>query len=171
MQLLTFCSAVSQMEEVSVKIDAIDLDKSATVLVDIESLQQPIDRSSGSPKIVRALSRKWSYRAERLASADEEDTNESTKKSTLLKVNSQLEPLKQSVLSNKSVTPNSANHIQGGSTINVSAEVCCDGGRNKHQFNRFLPLNPRKILCISATASSVGSLVLIYFTLAIYGTL
>ncbi|XP_052204310.1 uncharacterized protein LOC127809509 isoform X7 [Diospyros lotus] len=112
------------MEDVSVQIDAKSFDKTATVVVDMDSLQQPTDRSS--PKMIRALSRKWSYRAERLTNPEEEDIDESSKR--------------------------------------TAAKDAADG-RNK-KLNRFVAINPRKILCIFATLSSMGSLVLIYFTLA-----
>uniref|UniRef100_A0A0A9GS33 Uncharacterized protein n=1 Tax=Arundo donax TaxID=35708 RepID=A0A0A9GS33_ARUDO len=39
-------------------------------------------------------------------------------------------------------------------------------GRNR-RFNRFTSINPRKILLFFATLSSVGTTMLIYFTLAI----
>ncbi|KAA8532310.1 hypothetical protein F0562_032343 [Nyssa sinensis] len=150
------------MEEVSVQIDTISLDKSATVVVDIESLAQPSDRSSGSPKVTRALSRKWSYRAERLTNTEEEDTDGTSKKS-LVKVNSQLDPLKQSLIANKALTP---------ATANLSSNNLSDAtdGWNK-RFNRLMAINPRKILFIFATMSSVGTLILIYFTLAINRTI
>ncbi|XP_052204306.1 uncharacterized protein LOC127809509 isoform X5 [Diospyros lotus] len=144
------------MEDVSVQIDAKSFDKTATVVVDMDSLQQPTDRSS--PKMIRALSRKWSYRAERLTNPEEEDIDESSKRTAAKVLNTQLEPLKQSLLSNKSMNTNSAN--QGGSNLLDAAD-----GRNK-KLNRFVAINPRKILCIFATLSSMGSLVLIYFTLA-----
>uniref|UniRef100_A0A5B7BHU6 Uncharacterized protein n=1 Tax=Davidia involucrata TaxID=16924 RepID=A0A5B7BHU6_DAVIN len=145
------------MDEVSVQIDTIPLDKTPTVVVDIESLAQPLDRSSGSPKLTRALSRKWSYRAERLTNTEEEDIDESSKK-TLVKVNSQLEPLKQSLITNKALT--SAANLSGSNLLDAAE------GRNK-RFNRLMAINPRKILFIFATMSSVGTLILIYFTLAI----
>ncbi|XP_052204304.1 uncharacterized protein LOC127809509 isoform X3 [Diospyros lotus] len=133
------------MEDVSVQIDAKSFDKTATVVVDMDSLQQPTDRSS--PKMIRALSRKWSYRAERLTNPEEEDIDESSKRTAAKVLNTQLEPLKQSLLSNKSMNTNSAN--QGGSNLLDAAD-----GRNK-KLNRFVAINPRKILCIFATLKMI----------------
>ncbi|XP_052204305.1 uncharacterized protein LOC127809509 isoform X4 [Diospyros lotus] len=101
------------MEDVSVQIDAKSFDKTATVVVDMDSLQQPTDRSS--PKMIRALSRKWSYRAERLTNPEEEDIDESSKR--------------------------------------TAAKDAADG-RNK-KLNRFVAINPRKILCIFATLKMI----------------
>ncbi|KAM0983277.1 hypothetical protein ACFX2I_010767 [Malus domestica] len=136
------------MEEQTAQTDTTASDRTHTVVLDIESLTQLSDRSSGSPKMTRALSRKWSYRAERLISNDEEDTDEPPKK-LLVKVNSQSEPLKQSLITAKSI----------GSSSTVLTGT-----------NRFMAINPRKILFIFATVSSMGTLILIYFTLAINRT-
>ncbi|TQD99795.1 hypothetical protein C1H46_014533 [Malus baccata] len=135
------------MEEQTAQTDTTASDRTHTVVLDIESLTQLSDRSSGSPKMTRALS-KWSYRAERLISNDEEDTDEPPKK-LLVKVNSQSEPLKQSLITAKSI---------GSSSTALTGT------------NRFMAINPRKILFIFATVSSMGTLILIYFTLAINRT-
>ncbi|KAL7001470.1 hypothetical protein U1Q18_002622, partial [Sarracenia purpurea var. burkii] len=87
--------------------------------------------------MTRALSRKWSYRAERLTSAEEEDIDYEPSKRPLVKLNSQLEPLKQSLLANKALTPPSANH--GGSSVLDATD-----GRISKKFNRFMAINPRK---------------------------
>ncbi|KAM0960975.1 hypothetical protein ACFX13_020730 [Malus domestica] len=138
-----------EREEQTGQTDTAASDRTHTVVLDIESLTQPSDRSSGSPKMTGALSRKWFYRAERLMNTDDEDTDEPPKK-LLVKVSSQLEPLKKSLITIKSF----------GSTSTVLTGT-----------NRFMAINPRKILFIFATVSSMGTLILIYFTLAINRTI
>ncbi|KAJ4973808.1 hypothetical protein NE237_006982 [Protea cynaroides] len=133
------------------------MDKTANVVLDIESLVQLTDKSSGSPKMTRALSRKGSCRIERRG-VDEEEIDEATKK-ILLKVYSHLEPVKQPLITNKvstagTATPNGPNLIE------------TSDARSK-KFNRLISLNPRKILLLFATLSSMGTMILIYFTLAI----
>lgn len=113
--------------------------------------------------MTRALSRKWSYRAERLINTDqEEDTDHEPTKKLLVKVNSQLEPLKQPLITSKSL-PLTSTTLMGTNLLDTG------DGRSK-RFNRFMTINPRKILLIFATASSMGTLILIYFTLAINRT-
>ncbi|KAF5747493.1 hypothetical protein HS088_TW05G00214 [Tripterygium wilfordii] len=146
------------MESILVQADLATSEKNgATVVLDIESLlvQAALERCSGSPKMNRALSRKWSYRAEKWSTdAEEEDVEEPGKRS-LTKVNSQLEALKQL---NKAVAPPTT-------CVPVNPTDSIDS-RNK-RFSRLMTINPRKILFIFATASSMGTLILIYCTLAI----
>ncbi|KAJ6771742.1 hypothetical protein OIU74_018059 [Salix koriyanagi] len=138
--------------------DAATLDKTAFVVLDMESLAQPSDRSSGSPKMTRALSRKWSYRAERWTGNEEEGIDETAKK-PLIKGSSQLDPLKQQLVTSKAPGPSPTT----SSGPNLPDQV--DGWGKR--FNRLMAINPRKILFIFATMSSMGTLMLIYFTLAI----
>ncbi|CAK7326928.1 unnamed protein product [Dovyalis caffra] len=130
--------------------DTTTLDKSAVVVLDIESLAQPPDRSSGSPKMTRALSRKWSYRAERWTGTEEEDIDEAAKK-LLIKGSSQLEPLKLPLVINKA-------HVSSLAT--PSGPILLDpvDGWNK-RFNRLMTINPRKILFIFATITAGGRVV------------
>ncbi|KAH7516666.1 uncharacterized protein LOC107409697 isoform X2 [Ziziphus jujuba] len=139
--------------------------KSLSVVLDIESLNvQSSDRSSGSPKMTRALSRKWSYRTERLTSAEEEDSDEQPKK-LLVRVNSQVDQcLKQPLISSKTLMTPIQNTLGGPISVVDTLD-----GRNK-RFNRFMAINPRNILFILATVSSIGSLILIYFTITINRT-
>ncbi|KAJ6910955.1 hypothetical protein NC652_021562 [Populus alba x Populus x berolinensis] len=154
--------------------DTATMDKAAAVVLDIASLAQSLDRSSGSPKMTRALSRKWSYRAERWTGTEDEDVDEPAKKlpikvfgaSIRLKFpayfvagSSQLEPLKQPLVINKALGPSLT--IPSGPNLVDPVD-----GWNK-RFNRLMAINPRKILFMFATMSSMGTLILIYFTLAI----
>lgn len=145
------------------QVDGTNTGCSATVVLDIETSAQlsVSDRSSGSPKMTkklqRTLSRKWSYKPEKWSASEEEDKDEPTKK-PLIRVNSQLEPLKQSLISNKAPIP---------ATTNLSETT---DGKHK-RFSRFMAINPRKILFIFASVSSMGTLILIYFTLAINGAI
>ncbi|XP_042487502.1 uncharacterized protein LOC122067726 isoform X2 [Macadamia integrifolia] len=134
------------------------MDKTANVVLDIESLVQSTDKSSGSPKLTRALSRKGSCRMERRCGMEVEEIDESSKK-ILLKVNSPLEPLKQPLITNKGSTTATA-------TLNGPNLIESSDGRSK-RFNRLTSVNPRNILLFFATMSSMGTMILIYFTLAI----
>ncbi|XP_061995208.1 uncharacterized protein LOC133713102 [Rosa rugosa] len=137
--------------------------RTPSVVLDIESLAQSSDFCSGSPKMTRALSRKWSYRAERSINTDqEEDTDHEPTKKLLVKVNSQLETLKPPLITSKSL-PSTSPTLMGTNLLDTG------DGRSK-RFNRFMTINPRKILLIFATMSSMGTLILIYFTLAINRT-
>ncbi|KAJ1273426.1 hypothetical protein BS78_06G279500 [Paspalum vaginatum] len=131
------------------------MEKTASVVLDIEGLPQPSDKCcSGSPKMTRALSRKGSNRMERRGG--EEQEQEDLAKKLIIKVApSQLE---QPLVQNKSLV---APHCTPCTPVIDSGE-----GRNK-RFNRFTSINPRKILLFFATLSSVGTTILIYFTLAI----
>jgi len=132
------------------------MDKTANVVLDIEGLPQPPDKCcSGSPKMIRALSRKGSNRMERRGS-DELEQEDLAKKLIIKVVPSQLEqPLGQiKALVAPHCTPCTPVLIDSGE------------GRSK-RFSRFTSINPRKILLLFATLSSVGTTILIYFTLAI----
>ncbi|XP_011624683.1 uncharacterized protein LOC105420923 isoform X1 [Amborella trichopoda] len=125
----------------------------ASVVVDVESLAQP--QSSGSPKMTIALSRKGSYRWDR-RSVEEQEPDETTKKQTIKVASSQLEQMKQPLMpTTKALLP----------LTNPSPNLGDNDGRCR-RFNRFT-LHPRRILLIFATLSSMGTIILIYFTLAI----
>ncbi|RWR90479.1 hypothetical protein CKAN_01957600 [Cinnamomum micranthum f. kanehirae] len=135
-------------------------DKTANVVLDIESLVQSSDKTSGSPKMTKVLSRKGSSRIERRNGEDQE-IDEASKK-IVVKAISQLEALKQPLMTNK---PSAlVTSIPNGSSLADNGD-----GRNK-RLGRFVAIHPKKILLIFATLSSVGTLILIYFTLAINRT-
>ncbi|KAI3889187.1 hypothetical protein MKX03_024641 [Papaver bracteatum] len=119
-----------------------------SVVLDIESLMQSSDKNSGSPKMTRALARKASYRMEKKGGAEEEEIDLPSKK-LLIKVNSHLEPL---------IT------IKAAPSTSPTKLTEMNDGRTTKRFNRFI--NPRKILLMFATVSSMGTMILIYFTLA-----
>ncbi|KAF8398764.1 hypothetical protein HHK36_014622 [Tetracentron sinense] len=146
------------MEEVLIQSETMTNDITASVVLDIESLAQSSDKCSGSPKMSRALSRKATCRMERRCGVEEEEIDEPPKR-LLVRVSSQLEPPKQSLITSKALTPVTT-------TLNGSNFIDPGDGRSK-RFNRFFSLNPRKILLIFATVSCMGTLILIYFTLAI----
>ncbi|KAL6844382.1 hypothetical protein ACP4OV_026055 [Aristida adscensionis] len=132
------------------------MDRTANVVLDIEGLPQPPDKCcSGSPKMTRALSRKGSNRMERRG-GDEQEQEDFAKKLIIKVVPSQIE---QALVQNKALvaphcTPCTPVHIDSGE------------GKNK-RLNRLTSINPRRILLLFATLSSVGTTILIYFTLAI----
>ncbi|PKA48109.1 hypothetical protein AXF42_Ash015872 [Apostasia shenzhenica] len=135
------------------------IDISENVVLDIETLNSSLDKCSGSPKMTKALSRKSSCRAER-HSAEELEGDELSKKLAIKVVISQLQQLKQPVVPNKviAIAP-----ILANSTIVAD----CGDGRSK-RFNRLTAINPKRILLLFASMSSIGTMILIYFTLAIY---
>ncbi|KAI3982941.1 hypothetical protein MKX01_010424 [Papaver californicum] len=120
-----------------------------SVVLDVDSLIQSSDKNSGSPKMTRALARKGSCRMERRCGTEEEEIDLPSKK-LLIKVNSHLEPL----ITTKATPSTSPTNL---------TEM--NDGRTTKRFNRFI--NPRKILLMFATVSSMGTMILIYFTLAI----
>lgn len=147
-------------EELFTENQTAAMDKTGNVVLDIESLAQSADKSTGSPKMTKALSRKGSSRIER-RNGNEQEIDEALKM-TVVKVGSQLEPLKQPLIANKTsvlvTTPPNCSNLADASD-----------GRSK-RFNRFAVFHPKKILLIFATLSSLGTLILIYFTLAINKT-
>uniref|UniRef100_A0A0E0DK00 Uncharacterized protein n=1 Tax=Oryza meridionalis TaxID=40149 RepID=A0A0E0DK00_9ORYZ len=139
------------------------MDKAANVVLDIEGLpQQPDKCCTGSPKMTRALSRKGSNRMERRG-GEEQEQDDLVKKLIIKVVPSQLEQLKMPLVQNKAlVTPQSQ--------CAACAPILTDSGEGRNKkFNRLTSVHPRKILLFFATLSSVGTMILIYFTLAING--
>lgn len=135
------------------------MDKAANVVLDIEGLpQQPDKCCTGSPKMTRALSRKGSNRMERRG-GEEQEQEDLAKKFIIKVVPSQLEQLKLPLVQNKTlVAPQCA----------ACTPVLTDTGEGRNKrFNRLTSVHPRKILLLFATLSSVGTMILIYFTLAI----
>lgn len=129
------------------------MDKAGNVVLDVESLAQLSDKCcSGSPKMTRVLSRKGSCRMERRG-IEEQEADEASKKLVIKVIPSQLEHLKQQL----AVAPSVANNPM---------VVDSGDGRNK-KSNRLTVIHPRKILLLFATMSSMGTMILIYFTLAI----
>ncbi|CAL9155104.1 unnamed protein product [Musa hybrid cultivar] len=135
------------------------MDKVGNVVVDIESLTQPSDNCSGSPKVTKALSRKGSCRMDR-RNGEEQEADEATKKLVVKVLYSQSEQLKQQPITNKS-------HVGLPAVANVSNLSDAGDGRTR-KLNRFTAINPKKILLLFASMSSMGTIILIYFTLAIY---
>ncbi|CAM0902432.1 unnamed protein product [Alopecurus aequalis] len=133
------------------------MDRTANVVLDIEGPpQQPDKCCTGSPKMTRALSRKGPNRMERRG-GEEQEPDDLGKKLVIKVVPSQLEQLKLPVAQNKTlVTPQCTTPV-----LTDSVE-----GRSK-RFNRLTSYHPRRILLFFATLSSVGTMILIYFTLAI----
>ncbi|KAJ0974317.1 hypothetical protein J5N97_016282 [Dioscorea zingiberensis] len=131
------------------------MDRLNNVVLDIESLTQPPEKCSGSPKMTKALSRKGSNRMERRN--EEQESDEASKKLFVKVVSSQMETLKQPLMPNKV-------HILSSTAAN--GPVLSDAGdcRNK-RFHR-LTIHPRQILLLFATVSSMGTMILIYFTLS-----
>ncbi|XP_008813155.1 uncharacterized protein LOC103723857 [Phoenix dactylifera] len=135
------------------------MNKVGNVVLDIESLTQQPDRCcSGSPKMTKALSRKGSNRMERRA-VEEQETDDASKKIVVKVMPSQLEQLKQPLVPNKTL-------LSVASTANSPVLADLGEGRNK-RFSRLTTIHPRKILLFFATMSSMGSMILIYYTLTI----
>ncbi|KAJ0966815.1 hypothetical protein J5N97_023732 [Dioscorea zingiberensis] len=132
------------------------VDKAGNVVLDIENLVLPPDKCcSGSPKMTRALSRKGSWRMDRRNGEDQE-ADEASKKLVVKVVPSQLELLKQPLAPNKAAAP-------------LNNPCLPETGDVRHKrFSRLTTIHPKKILLFFATMSSMGTMILIYFTLAIY---
>uniref|UniRef100_A0ACD5Y9K5 Uncharacterized protein n=1 Tax=Avena sativa TaxID=4498 RepID=A0ACD5Y9K5_AVESA len=135
------------------------MDRTANVVLDIESLpQQPDKCCTGSPKMTRALSRKGPNRTERKG-GEEQEPDDLAKNLIIKVVPSQLEQLKLPLAQNKTLV--APQYTASTPVLADSAE-----GRSK-RFNRLTSYHPRRILLFFATLSSVGTMILIYFTLAI----
>ncbi|XP_010935451.1 uncharacterized protein [Elaeis guineensis] len=147
------------MDEVLMQSHITAMDKAGSVVLDIESLTQPPDKCcTGSPKMTKALSRKGSYRMERRA-GEEQETDDASKKLIVKVVPSQLEQLKQPLVPNRALV---------AAPFAANSPVLADSGEGRYKrFNRLTTIHPRKILLFFATMSSMGSMILIYFTLAI----
>ncbi|XP_062183857.1 uncharacterized protein LOC133887878 [Phragmites australis] len=132
------------------------MDKTANLVLNMEGLPQPPDKCcSGSPKMTRALSRKGSNRMERRG-GEEQEQEDFAKKLIIKIVPSQLD---QPLVQSKSLV---------APYCTPCTPVLIDSGEGRSKrFNRFTSINPRKILLLFATLSSVGTTLLIYFTLAI----
>ncbi|KMZ70353.1 hypothetical protein ZOSMA_1G03350 [Zostera marina] len=132
-----------------------------SVVLDIDSLVQlSLDKSSGgsSPKTTKALSRKNCGRMER-RSCEDVEIDDPSRKNIVKVVTPQIDPLKQPSATSKTLMVSTA-------TANNLCLADSLDGRNK-RFNRFTSINPRKILLLFATMSSMGTMILIYFTLTI----
>eukprot|EP00268_Persea_americana_P045004 TRINITY_DN45677_c2_g1_i1.p1 TRINITY_DN45677_c2_g1~~TRINITY_DN45677_c2_g1_i1.p1 ORF type:complete len:150 (+),score=19.97 TRINITY_DN45677_c2_g1_i1:346-795(+) len=136
-----------EMEEVLIHSQRMTTDKAASVILDIESLVHSQDKCS-SPKLTKALSRKGSCRNDR-KSTEENETEDASKK-LAVKVNSQMDPF----ISNKPLV-----------LVTEKSLSSSTADSNDARSKRFKPIRPKEILLIFATLSSVGTLILIYFTL------
>ncbi|WOL09790.1 hypothetical protein Cni_G18543 [Canna indica] len=147
------------MEEVLMESQNTAVDKAENVVLDIESLTQTLDNCSGSPKMTKALSRKGSSRMER-RNGEEQDADEAIKKFAVKVIYSQAEQMKPQLVPNKSLVG-----VQAMAAISNLPDA---GDGRIRKFNRFTVIKPKKILLLFASMSSMGTIILIYFTLAIY---
>ncbi|XP_049935658.1 uncharacterized protein LOC116261416 isoform X2 [Nymphaea colorata] len=133
------------------------------VVLDVENTL-PSDKCSRSPKLIRALSRKGSCRTDR-PPTEEHETDEPLSRAAAKCVQggaaSQLDAFKQPVVPNKPLLP-----LTSSATCTLSVPGDNEGRCKK--FNRLTAMHPRKILLIFATLSSMGTIILIYFTLSIH---
>uniref|UniRef100_A0A1D1XLS8 Terminal uridylyltransferase 7 n=1 Tax=Anthurium amnicola TaxID=1678845 RepID=A0A1D1XLS8_9ARAE len=146
------------MEECLVQCQNTALDRVGSVVLDIDSLTHSSEKCSGSPKMTKALSRKGSSRMERRGN-EEQEGDDASKKFVVKVVSSQLDQLKQPLAAGKVL-------VTVNSTANNPNLADSGDGRNK-RLSRLTTMHPRKILLFFATMSSMGTMILIYFTLAI----
>ncbi|XP_042373913.1 uncharacterized protein LOC121967635 isoform X2 [Zingiber officinale] len=128
------------MEEVLMESHGPPLDKAGSLVLDIENLTQTSESCSPSPKVMKTLSRKGSSRIDR-RNVEEQDIDGATKK-----------------VVGKGIPPMA-------NISNLSADM---GDGRMRKFNHFMTINPKKILLLFASMSSLGTIILIYFTLVIY---
>ncbi|CAL9065946.1 unnamed protein product, partial [Musa banksii] len=152
--LLCFCFASSFL----LRKEVTAMDKGGYVVLDIDNLTQPPEKCyTGSPKMTKALSRKGSNRMEKRTS-DEQEADDETKRLVAKAAPSQLEQLKQSLLTNKSLTT---------AQSAANAPMLLDSGEGHKRLNRLSVIHPHRVLLVFATMSCLGTTILIYFTLAI----
>ncbi|CAL9201634.1 unnamed protein product [Musa hybrid cultivar] len=151
-------SKASEMEEILMQREVTAVDKAGNVVLDIEGLTQSSDKCSGSPKMTKALSRKGSCRMER-RNSEEQDVDDTTKKVVVKVVPSHMELFKQPLIANKAL-------VVSSTSTNTPVSDAGDGKPRK--FIRVTIINPRRILLLFASLSSMGTMILIYFTLALH---
>ncbi|KAJ3692921.1 hypothetical protein LUZ60_012016 [Juncus effusus] len=144
------------MEEALLQNQVNTMEKNGNVVLDIEALTQANEVCcSGSPRTTRALSRKGSNRMERRG-GEEHESEDSSKKLVVKVIPSQLEPLKIPLVQNR--TP----ILSPCTNPNLT-----EPDSKLKRFGRLHAFHPRKIVLLFATVSSLGTMILIYFTLAI----
>ncbi|URD89130.1 hypothetical protein MUK42_26870 [Musa troglodytarum] len=118
------------------------MDKGGYVVLDIDNLTQPPEKCyTGSPKMTKALSRKGSNRMDKRTSDEQEADNE-TKKLVSKAAPSQLDQLKQSLLTNKSLTT---------AQSAANAPMLLDSGEGHKRLNRLSVIHPHRVLLVFAT--------------------
>ncbi|XP_065021697.1 uncharacterized protein LOC135646260 isoform X2 [Musa acuminata AAA Group] len=134
------------------------MDKVSNVILDIECLTQPTELCcTGSPKMTKVLSRKGSIRMEK-HTGEEQKADDALKKLVIKVPSLPDQPLKQPLVSFKS--------FQAVQSV-PNPPVFQDMGEGRCKRSNHLTIHPRKILLFFATMSSIGTMILIYFTLAI----
>lgn len=154
--------------------------KSDSFVVDMERFSHIIEKDiNANSRITRNLSRKGSFRSgERRANVNEKDTNftaSSPRANSLLGVGSTPEkpmaPLTTSVgISSDHSAPQTHNHqitIVAGHGGATATESKIGGRRFSFRRSSNWTIDPRRILLFFATLSSMGTMLLIYFTLSI----
>ncbi|KAJ8465992.1 hypothetical protein OPV22_028544 [Ensete ventricosum] len=118
------------------------MDKGGYVVLDIDNITQPPEKCyTGSPKMTKALSRKGSNRMEKRTS-DEQEADDETKKLVAKAASSQLEQLKQSLLTSKSLTT---------AQSAANAPMLLDSGEGHKRLNRLSVIHPHRVLLVFAT--------------------
>ncbi|XP_042470550.1 uncharacterized protein LOC122052878 [Zingiber officinale] len=149
------------MEEVLMESHGPPLDKAGSLVLDIENLTQTSESCSPSPKVMKTLSRKGSSRIDR-RNVEEQDIDGATKK---VIVKGRV-PCCQVAIEQQLVLSRPFAGIPPMANIsNLSADM---GDGRMRKFNHFMTINPKKILLLFASMSSLGTIILIYFTLVIY---
>ncbi|KAJ8486306.1 hypothetical protein OPV22_018791 [Ensete ventricosum] len=136
----------------------IAMDKVSNVVLDID-LTQPTELCcTGSPKMTKVLSRKGSIRMDK-HNGEEQKADDASKKLVIKVVPS----LPEQQLKQPPVPFKSFQAVQ----FAPNSPVFQDMGEGRHKRSNRLTIHPRKILLFFATMSSIGTMILIYFTLAI----
>ncbi|KMZ72524.1 hypothetical protein ZOSMA_162G00450 [Zostera marina] len=148
------------MGEISTQTQITAVEKCGSVVLDIKSLSQYAEKCSGtgSPKLTKVLSRKGSNRMEK-PNADDLEADDASKKIVVKVICSQIDQPKMVTTSNKA-------HLTTIASANAANFTELGDGRNK-RFSRLRSIRPRSILLFFASMSSMGTILLIYFTLAI----
>ncbi|KAG0461904.1 hypothetical protein HPP92_020380 [Vanilla planifolia] len=144
-----------EIEEALKQSDMMALNEAGDIVLDIASLKLLPNKSCSGNK---SLTRKGSYRMEK-CDVDDQEAEEPPKQLFIKLLPSQLEQLKQPLISNKAL-------IAVPAVLNSPILADSRDGRTK-RFQWFKAIHPRKILLFFATMSSIGTMTLIYFTLAI----
>ncbi|XP_074586623.1 uncharacterized protein LOC141842314 [Curcuma longa] len=149
------------MEEVLMESHGPPLDKAGSLVLDIENLTQTSESCSPSPKVMKTLSRKGSSRIDR-RNVEEQDIDGATKK---LVIKGRVPCCQVAIEQQLVLSRPFAGNPPVANISNLSADM---GDGRMRKFNHFMTINPKKILLLFASMSSLGTIILIYFTLVIY---
>ncbi|XP_024158236.1 uncharacterized protein LOC112165801 isoform X2 [Rosa chinensis] len=149
-------------------------DKSDSFVIDMESFNHAItDKDvTANSRISRNLSRKWSQRVgEKKISTDGNSNDRDVSGSAITSPKGPITPEKPAVVAGTADHPGSPQvHHQitvTAANIGTTTDGRCIARRNSFRRSSSWAVDPKRVLFFFATLSSIGTILLIYFTLTI----